>query len=280
MTPALLEKLAPGVRWHDDWYAIETIAPGIHAIGEPRYHQINWSYLIEGADAALMFDTGPGLRDIRPVAESLTRHPIIAMPSHLHFDHTGNLHRFNRIAMADLPILRRCESDGWFHAPEDLYLGSWEDMTWKPVKITDWLLIGSTIELGNRSLDVIHTPGHSPDSVSLLERASNTLFAADFIYPGALYAQVPGANLADYLRSAEALLPRLDPQAAVYCGHGRSSEQGCHAAPRLERNDIADLADALKALKSSGNRPGRTLINSRMTLLANDAAFSAWQSLK
>ena len=40
--------LAEGVRWFDDWFAIETIAPGVHAIGEPRFHQVNWNYLIEG----------------------------------------------------------------------------------------------------------------------------------------------------------------------------------------------------------------------------------------
>ena len=59
--------LAEGVRWFDDWFAIENIAPGVHAIGEPRFHQINWNYLIEGSAPRLLFDTGPGVRDISEV---------------------------------------------------------------------------------------------------------------------------------------------------------------------------------------------------------------------
>ena len=42
----------PDVRWFDDWYAIEEIAPGLFAIGEPKYHQINWNYLIVRRGAA------------------------------------------------------------------------------------------------------------------------------------------------------------------------------------------------------------------------------------
>src|SRR3954451_12381975 len=115
--------LAPDVRWFDEWYAVEEIAPGIHAIGEPRYHQLNWNYLIAGKERALLFDTGPGLHDIAPVAASLTELPVTAMPSHLHYDHTGNLHRFSNLAMADLPVLRACELDGLVYATDDLYRG-------------------------------------------------------------------------------------------------------------------------------------------------------------
>jgi hypothetical protein len=100
------DMLAQGVRRFDDWFAIENIAPGVHAIGEPRFHQINWNYLIEGQHTALLFDTGPGVRDISEVVRTLTKLPLIALPSHLHFDHTGNLHRFQNIALADLPVLR------------------------------------------------------------------------------------------------------------------------------------------------------------------------------
>ena len=93
--------LAEGVTWFDDWFAIEQVAPGVIAIGEPRFHQINWNYLITGERRALLFDTGPGVRDIAKIVRELTNLPVMALPSHMHFDHTGNLHRFDNIAMAD-----------------------------------------------------------------------------------------------------------------------------------------------------------------------------------
>ena len=81
--------LSDGVRWFDDWFAIEEAAPGVIAIGEPRFHQINWNYLILGTKRAVLFDTGPGVRDISKVVRALTTLPVTAMPSHMHFDHTG-----------------------------------------------------------------------------------------------------------------------------------------------------------------------------------------------
>ena len=270
--------LADGVRWFDDWFAIEDIAPGVYAIGEPRFHQINWNYLIEGQDTVLLFDTGPGVRDISQVVRALTDFPLITLPSHLHFDHTGNLQRFQNIALADLPVLRSWMRDGLLHASDDLFRGFLEGMVWKPVKISQWLPIGSRIDLGGRQLEVLHTPGHSPDSISLFDREANILFAADFVYPGPLYAQVPGANLADYLTTSVALLTQIDDQTKIFCGHGAPDEKGKHRAPLMGSQDISDLQKSLASLKDSGKTPKETTVNARMTLLANKAAYASWQA--
>lgn len=269
--------LAPGVTWHDDWFAIEQVAPGVIAIGEPRFHQINWNYLILGERRALMFDTGPGVRDISAVVRSLTTLPVTALPSHMHFDHTGCLAAFGNIALADLPVLRDCMKDGWLIPTRDLYLGDLEGMTWTPVKPAQWLSIGADIDLGGRHLRVLHTPGHSPDSISLLDETSGILFAADFVYPGPLYAQVINADLKSYLSTAEALLPKITDQTVVLCAHGAPDAQHQHRAPRLSRQDVADLADSLTRLKVSGERPSEWPVNERMHLLVSEDAFRAWQ---
>jgi glyoxylase-like metal-dependent hydrolase (beta-lactamase superfamily II) len=269
--------LAKGVKWFDDWYAIETIAPGIHAIGEPKYHQFNWEYLIEGDDRALLFDTGPGLRDIGQVTGSLTQKPIIALPSHMHFDHVGNLHRFPDLAFADLPLLRGLEADGLIDDPGDHYLGAEENLTWQPLRVTQWIKPGDNIDLGGRVLDLIHTPGHSPESVSLHLRREGLFFAADFVYPGELFGQVPHADLDAYLNSADRLLSQLPAETLVLCAHGKSDRAGLHRAPRLGRADIADLAAALAALTATGKVHETWPINTRMSLLAGPEAFQAWQ---
>ena len=96
------------LRWFDDYYAVADLGQGnTFAIGEPRYGQCNFSYLIIGTERALLFDTGPGVRNIAPIVRALTSLPVEALPSHLHFDHVGNLARFPAVALPDLPALRR-----------------------------------------------------------------------------------------------------------------------------------------------------------------------------
>ncbi|MFO1123809.1 MAG: MBL fold metallo-hydrolase [Hyphomicrobiales bacterium] len=270
--------LARNVQWLDDWFAVERIAPGVTAIGEPRFHQINWNYLIEGSRRALLFDTGPGVRDISKAVRRLTNLPVTALPSHMHFDHTGGLSAFETIAIADLPVLRECEADGWLHPTDELYVGSWEGMTWTPVKVSQWLPIGSQIDLGGRRLTLLHTPGHSPDSVALHDEASGIFLAADFVYPGKLYAQIRGADLKSYLDTADALLPLLTDSTTILCAHGKADADRLHRAPRLARADVADLEASLVRLRQSGERPERWPVNNRISLLLWEPAFASWQA--
>jgi len=52
--------LANGVyRFHDWWYGIDPLAPSVFAIGKSIYHQINWSYVIEGTKAHCRLTPGP-----------------------------------------------------------------------------------------------------------------------------------------------------------------------------------------------------------------------------
>ena len=274
----------PKIRWLDDWYAIEEIAPGLFGIGEPKYHQINWNYLIVGDERALLFDTGPGLRDITPVVASLTDRPVTALLSHLHFDHTGNFHRVADRALADLPILRACVADGMFVAPEHMFLGSYENMRWVPVTIGQWWPMGHRIDLGGRLLEIIATPGHSPDSISLLDRERGILLAADFLYLGDLYGQVPGASFPDYLASAETLIRQLPSDSLILGAHGEEPAGEKHPeAPKLEARDLQDLARGLKAIRDrimppTGQNPDSYRINDRLVLLAGPESYGIWRS--
>src|SRR5580698_1483188 len=97
-----------------DWFHVYPIDPQTYAISEPKYWQENVSYLLIGTRRALLFDTGPGIYSIREQVRRLTNLPVIAIPSHLHFDHVGDLEEFADVRLIDKPDLRAQVHDGYF----------------------------------------------------------------------------------------------------------------------------------------------------------------------
>ena len=188
-------RLDGALRWADDYFVVEELGDGAWAIGEPRYGQCNFSYLIAGSERALLFDTGPGVRDIGPIVGSLTKLPVLALPSHLHFDHVGNLARFADVALPDLPALRAQARGGRIRLTRYQHLGFIEGGIPVEFAVTRWLAPGSSIELGGRTLRLLSMPGHTADSVVLEDQGANRLFAGDFIYPSQIYAFLPGAEI-------------------------------------------------------------------------------------
>ncbi len=81
---------------------------------------------------------------------------------------------------------------------------------------------GDRIDLGGRTLEVIHTPGHSPGSVSYLDAGNRLLFTGDHYYPGPLYAFGPGVDLDRYLASNDRLAERVDEYDRVLPGHNET----------------------------------------------------------
>lgn len=109
-------------------------------------------------------------------------------------------------------------------------------------------------------------PGHAPDHVALFDAANGILLAADFLYLGALYAQVPGSDLAAYLAAARALRTRLSSGTVLFGAHGMPDGNGQHDAPQLQVSDLDDLITTLEGLKKSGETPNRVEINQRLYL--------------
>jgi hydroxyacylglutathione hydrolase len=264
--------LSNTLRWFDDYYVVGDLGNGAFAIGEPLYGQCNFSYLIVGSKQALLFDTGPGVRDISVVVRALTALPVEVLPSHLHFDHTGNLSRFTDIALPDLPPLRRQVHDGMFGLGFYQYLGFVEGFKRRPFRVTQWLKAGAQIDLGERQLTLVNVPGHTPESVVLYDRIANRMFAGDFIYPSEIYAFLPGANLQDYAASARTVYDLVNDQTLIYGAHG--CDRTPVDVPTLNRADVGSLQNALLLAASSNSAIGggwfpRVLpVNERMTLSA------------
>jgi glyoxylase-like metal-dependent hydrolase (beta-lactamase superfamily II) len=158
-----------------------------------------------------------------------------------------------------------------------LFLGSHEDRTAPSIKVAEWLAIDGWIDLGGRRLQLLHTPGHSPDSVSLWEPARDRLLAADYLYRGPLYAQTPGASLADYLATARWLCGIVGPATAIFGAHADAP-----TAPRLARSDLDALVRRLERLSAAppaltGDQTRTYKVSPALNLILGAAALPAPQ---
>jgi hydroxyacylglutathione hydrolase len=243
-------------RWFDDYYVVETLDATTYAIGEPRYYQGNYSYLILGTKAAVLFDGGTGSRDIVPVVRSLTPLPVTVVPSHLHFDHVGGLGRFDKTALLDDPDLRSRLHDGVLRLDRYEFLGFADGLESPHVRVDEWWRPGTTINLGDRQLKVLHTPGHTPTSLSLYDEQRHLLFCGDFVYPGNLYAFLPGASRSAYRRTTEQLIAIIDPSTQILAAH-MADAPAVISAPRLAISDLRALLTTLQSIDAgSANSTG------------------------
>jgi len=218
--------------WFDDWFAVERLDEQTAAIGEPRYWQFPVSYLVQGEDRALLFDSGSGRRDIVPVVDALTDLPVTVTFSHPHFDHVGDHCRFERVAMLDHPTLRSRMRDGYF-TPS---LGQHLKLGRPSFQVAEWWAVGDVIDLGGRELEVHHVPGHSPESMALLDRERGQLFLGDYLYNYELYVD----DLDQYLDSSEALLSATEGSETLF---------GAHGVPRMPYARLEQLNKLLRQVQ-------------------------------
>jgi hydroxyacylglutathione hydrolase len=102
------------------------------------------------------------------------------------------------------------------------------------------------IDLGNYSLRIFHTPGHTPGCISIIETTHGLLFSADSVFAGGTLSYIAeSGSIGDYIDSLTRLR-YFGPQ-ALYPGHGRIS-----AAP-LQDIDHA-IANAQKILAARNDR--------------------------
>ncbi len=224
---ATLEKVGT----YQEWFDVYKLGEGTYAIYEPNQFEEAICYLVEGTERAVLIDAGTGIGDIRVVINDLTDLPVSVLLTHEHYDHIGQAYRFEEVAAfedsAALWVLR----EGRDNPSLQRYLT--DEYLWKPLPEgfdpTEWIIPslvptqllhdGEIVDLGNRELEVIYTPGHSPGSVCLLDRANRMLWTGDIFFPGPLYAFGPDVDLDAYVESIDRIAALVDDYDHVLSGH-------------------------------------------------------------
>jgi glyoxylase-like metal-dependent hydrolase (beta-lactamase superfamily II) len=199
----------------DPWFEVYKVAPGVFAIYEPHQAEEVISYLIVGHKQAVLFDTGTGIGNIRRVTTQLTSRPVVVLNSHTHNDHVGGNWQFAFVYGMDTDFTRTNARGSLEDAQAEIaphqICGQLpkgfnpQAYSTKPWKISRSVQGGFKINLGGRTLEILSTPGHTPDAISLLDRENGLLFTGDTYYPGPIWLFRPETDLDAYEASVKRL---------------------------------------------------------------------------
>jgi glyoxylase-like metal-dependent hydrolase (beta-lactamase superfamily II) len=235
------------------WFEVYKVDPGVYVFYEPGQAEEAISYLVLGKEKAALVDTGCGIGNVKELAREFTELPTMVVNTHSHYDHIAQNYLFDEVAIFDCPYSREAAKKG--HTREEMASLLADGMLSKPLPLdfdranyhvplftpSKWLKDGDVIDLGHRRLEVIHTPGHSPDSICLLDRNARLLWTGDIFYTGAIYTHLPGGDLDAFIRSYEKIT-------------GLSSQferlMPSHNEPWIEKDILNKVLEAARGIRA------------------------------
>jgi glyoxylase-like metal-dependent hydrolase (beta-lactamase superfamily II) len=235
---------------NDAWFEVYRVAAGVFAVYEPRQSEETIGYLIVGGKRALLFDSGMGIGDVREVVTELTKLPVVVMNSHTHYDHVGGNWEFDTVYGMDTAFTRQSARGGTEVkgeiAPGEICGALPEGFDAKNYKTRPWKIAelkhdGDKIDLGGRVLEIVATPGHTPDAICLWDSANGLLFSGDTYYKGTVWLYRPETDLDAYGSSVKRLA-ELAPRVKMVLG--------AHNVPVMPPTVLPELAAAFAKVRA------------------------------
>ena len=157
-------------------------------------------FLLAGTKEALLIDTGMQTPNAKEIAESITNLPVKLINTHADSDHISGNEAF--------------ESYYMHPKEEENYRFRGKKGTIIPVRQ------GDVIDLGDRPLEIIDIPGHTPGSIAILDINNRVLIGGDSIQDGRIFMFGTHRNIQDYIVSLEKLSDYGGRFDTVYASHG------------------------------------------------------------
>ena len=180
-------------------YVIDEIYDGTWRICE---NDIVCFFVLKGRDFALLIDSGMETTNAREMAEELTHLPVKLLNTHADVDHTGSNAEFDEFMMNPAEAAN--------------YYKGMRSGTGNIIPLAD----GEIIDLGNRKLEVVYLPGHTPGSIGLIDLDNRAFFSGDVVQNSNIYMFGVHRELHAFIVSLEKLEKMTDKFDIIYGSHG------------------------------------------------------------
>lgn len=209
------------------WYSSKKVGVKTWIIKEPGFDEN--MYLLEGQDSSLLIDAGFGMGNLRDFVKSLTSKPLIIVNTHFHPDHTGGDYEFPFVCIG----ARDMEYAKPFLNPKviqqitsqmlrDTTIA--DSLKFPESQVEKTILIpvndNYVFKLGDRNVQVINVPGHTPGSIFLLDVKNKTLYTGDNMQTTWLFFK-ESLSIETYMLSLEKLNRITGEFNTLYPGHGK-----------------------------------------------------------
>lgn len=189
--------------------------------------QCNCSILgCEDTKEAIIIDPGDEAETIISKVQALGLKPKFLLHTHAHLDHVGGTSSVQEQCGGET-CLHEGDRFLFEHVPEQAALFN---LPAPPTgKIDQWIADGDTVKFGNYQIHVLHTPGHTPGSLSfLLEHPEGSeLFSGDTLFARSIgRTDLWGGDYNQLITSIKDKLLPLDDKTVIHAGHGPSSTIG------------------------------------------------------
>lgn len=197
----------------------------IHEVRPVGMLQCNCSVIgDEVSREAIVIDPGD---DVSGIVDILNRHGLTAkmiVITHAHIDHIGGAEKLRRLTGA--PVYMH-EADKMLSDRLDIQAGWLGVETPRNPGIDTPAHEGDVLRAGSIEARVLHTPGHTPGSISIYLPRENRLIAGDTLFQGSIgRTDLPGGDTAQIARSIRGKLYTLPPDTIVFPGHGETTTIG------------------------------------------------------
>ncbi len=143
-----------------------------------------------------------------------------ALQTHMHFDHVFGLH-FVKEDFGLSPLCHIADQQTYNHVPSMTTAFMGQSMYVELPKVEEYLRDGQKLKLGDKEIEVIHTPGHTPGGLCFYVEEESVLFSGDTLFQCSIgRTDFPGGSMSMEISSIRERLFSLPDETVVYPGHG------------------------------------------------------------